>query len=47
MQDGKKLTLKLVADIRSAISKALSPRHVPAFIFEAPDIPVRLYLLSE
>jgi len=44
MQDGENFTPKLVADIKSAISKALSPRHVPAFIFETPDIPTTINL---
>ncbi|KAJ7451807.1 acetoacetyl-CoA synthetase [Mycena galericulata] len=39
MRPGCKLDARLVADIKSAIRKALSARHVPAFILEIEDIP--------
>lgn len=34
----------LINRIRSAIRTALSPRHVPAYIFEIEEIPVRMNL---
>ncbi|KAJ7267587.1 hypothetical protein B0H12DRAFT_1097878 [Mycena haematopus] len=39
MRQGYKLDDRLIADIKGAIRKALSARHVPAFIFEVEDIP--------
>lgn len=33
------LTSELIAQLRNAIRKGLSARHVPAFIVEVPDIP--------
>jgi acetoacetyl-CoA synthetase len=42
MRPGQKFTPKLVADITTAIRKGLSARHVPSYIFEVSDIPVRL-----
>ncbi|CAK5265414.1 unnamed protein product [Mycena citricolor] len=39
MRSGKTFDSKLVADIKAAIRQALSPRHVPAFVFETADIP--------
>lgn len=35
----RKLTKELRATIKAAIRKARTPRHVPAYIFEVPDIP--------
>lgn len=40
MKPGQKFTQDLVDRIRAAISKALSRRHVPKYIFETPEIPV-------
>lgn len=40
MKPGYKLTMKIKEEIKEAIRKALSTRHVPAFIFEVDDIPV-------
>ena len=40
MKPGHKLTDEMKRDIKEAIRKALSSRHVPAFIFEVDDIPV-------
>lgn len=40
MRQGHRLDKKLIANIQSAIAKALSKRHVPKYIFEAPEIPV-------
>ncbi|KAF8199886.1 acetoacetyl-CoA synthetase [Mycena galopus ATCC 62051] len=39
MRQGYKLDDRLIADIKDAIRKALSARHVPSFIFEIGDIP--------
>lgn len=41
MRPGHKFTDDLVRRIKEAIRKALSPRHVPAYVFEITDIPVR------
>lgn len=41
LKPGASFTKKLVQEIKSAIRKALSARHVPKYIFETPDIPVR------
>ncbi|SPO04656.1 probable acyl-CoA synthetase [Cephalotrichum gorgonifer] len=40
MKEGHKFTKSLVRDIKQAIRKDLSPRHVPAFVFETREIPV-------
>lgn len=40
MYKGNQLTEDIERDIRAAIRKALSPRHVPSYIFEVNDIPV-------
>ena len=40
MKPGEKFTTKLVNDVKAAIRKELSPRHVPKHIFETPAIPV-------
>lgn len=40
MKPGEKFTSQLVNDIKTAIRKELSPRHVPKYIFETPEIPV-------
>jgi acetoacetyl-CoA synthetase len=40
MKPGEKFTQRLVTDIKSAIRKELSPRHVPKYVFETPEIPV-------
>jgi acetoacetyl-CoA synthetase len=42
MKPGEKFTPKLVNDIKTAIRKELSARHVPKYVFETPDIPVSL-----
>jgi acetoacetyl-CoA synthetase len=47
MKNGVPFTKRLVEEVRSAIRKELSPRHVPKYVFETPDIPVSiLYLIS-
>lgn len=48
MKPGQKYTPDLVERIRVAISKALSRRHVPKYIFETPEIPVCIpYMLQK
>ncbi|KAG2015435.1 acetoacetyl-CoA synthetase [Coprinopsis cinerea AmutBmut pab1-1] len=39
LRPGKKLTAKLVGEVKASIRKALSARHVPAYIFEIEEIP--------
>jgi len=45
MRSGFKFTPQLVGDIKTAIRKGLSARHVPAYIFEVSDIPVGFSLI--
>jgi acetoacetyl-CoA synthetase len=40
MKPGEKFTQRLVTDVKSAIRKGLSARHVPKYVFETPEIPV-------
>lgn len=40
MKPGAAFTGDLVARVKQAIRRELSARHVPAFIFETPEIPV-------
>ena len=40
MKKGEKFTKSLVNDVKAAIRKGLSARHVPKHVFETPDIPV-------
>jgi acetoacetyl-CoA synthetase len=40
MKPGEKFTQKLISDVKAAIRKELSARHVPKYVFETPDIPV-------
>lgn len=40
MKPGKALTPKLVQQVKAAIRKEHSPRHVPRYVFETPEIPV-------
>lgn len=46
MRPGHAFTNDITDQIRSSIRKALSPRHVPAYIFAVEDIPVSLLPLS-
>ncbi|TFK26513.1 acetoacetyl-CoA synthetase [Coprinopsis marcescibilis] len=39
LRPGKQLTPHLISEIRAAIRTGLSARHVPAYIFEVPEIP--------
>jgi acetoacetyl-CoA synthetase len=47
MRPGYKFTPELVADIKTSIRKGLSARHVPSYIFEVSDIPVRLFTILD
>lgn len=40
MKHGKKFTDRLVGEVKAAIRKELSARHVPKYVFETPEIPV-------
>ena len=40
MKPGKALTPQLVNAVKAAIRKEHSPRHVPKYVFETPEIPV-------
>ncbi|OBT92358.1 hypothetical protein VE01_09429 [Pseudogymnoascus verrucosus] len=42
MRSGAKFTVELEAEIRAAIRKALSARHVPKYIFECPELPMTI-----
>ena len=44
MKPGEKFTQKLVNDVKNAIRKELSPRHVPKYVFETPEIPTTVNL---
>jgi acetoacetyl-CoA synthetase len=46
MKPGEKFTAKLVNDVKAAIRKELSPRHVPKYVFETPEIPVSFRFLA-
>lgn len=47
MKKGEKFTQELVNQVKAAIRKELSQRHVPKYIFETPDIPVSRLLHSD
>lgn len=40
MKEGCKFDLKLVDEVKTAIRRELSARHVPKYVFQTPDIPV-------
>ena len=40
MRPGKDFTPELVKEVKAAIRSEHSPRHVPKYVFETPDIPV-------
>ena len=42
MRAGRTLTPALIDRIKSAIKTSLSARHVPAYVFETTEIPVRI-----
>jgi acetoacetyl-CoA synthetase len=46
MRPGFQLTPQLVSRVKEAIRKALSARHVPKYVFQTPEIPVRAPLYA-
>jgi acetoacetyl-CoA synthetase len=42
MRPAFKVNQQLIVRVKDAIRKSLSARHVPKYIFETPDIPVRI-----
>ena len=42
MRPGNALTTSLVSEINEVITKNLSSRHLPSFIFQVEDIPVSI-----
>ena len=44
MKPGVEFTQSLVDEVKAAISKETSPRHVPKFVFPTPDIPTTVNL---
>jgi acetoacetyl-CoA synthetase len=47
MKSGQRLTRKLTQELKSVIRRELSPRHVPRYVFETPEIPVSRLLTSQ
>ncbi len=45
MKSGEKFTKELVNDVKTAIRQGLSARHVPRYVFETPEIPVRTFVV--
>lgn len=46
MKPGKRFSEALVKQVKQRIGKECSPRHVPKYVFETPEIPVSLPLNS-
>lgn len=46
MRPGHTFNQKLVRDVKDAIKKDLSKRHVPKYVFETPEIPVSVYVVA-
>ncbi|KAB8360634.1 hypothetical protein FH972_024372 [Carpinus fangiana] len=44
MAEGKRFTEALVAEVKKAIAEECSKRHVPAYVFETPEIPTTVNL---
>ncbi|KAI9738155.1 MAG: hypothetical protein M1818_005584 [Claussenomyces sp. TS43310] len=44
MKPGQTFTQSLVSDVKTAIRKELSARHVPKYVFETPEIPTTVNL---
>ncbi|KAI0470830.1 hypothetical protein GGR56DRAFT_657828, partial [Xylariaceae sp. FL0804] len=44
MQPGHKFDRKLVAEIKEAIGREMTKRHVPKYVFETPEIPTTVNL---
>jgi len=42
MKPGRNFSQELVKAVKSRIGKECSPRHVPKYVFETPEIPVSL-----
>lgn len=42
MMPGQRLTSELSSSIKQKIKTGLSPRHVPRFLLEVPDIPTTI-----
>ncbi|KAJ9608824.1 hypothetical protein H2200_006595 [Cladophialophora chaetospira] len=42
MKPGRTFTANLIRDIKATIRRELSPRHVPRYIFETPEIPTTI-----
>jgi acetoacetyl-CoA synthetase len=40
MRPGHRFTRELVRDVKEAIKKEMTKRHVPKYVFETPEIPV-------
>jgi acetoacetyl-CoA synthetase len=47
MKPGRAFSSQLAAEVKAAIRKACSPRHVPRYVFETPEIPVSLTRISD
>lgn len=45
MKPGHQFTPKLIREVKDAIRKETSPRHVPKFVFETKEIPVSLSIV--
>jgi acetoacetyl-CoA synthetase len=43
MKPGKRFTAALVSEVKAVIRRELSPRHVPRYVFETPEIPVGFF----
>ncbi|KAJ2897520.1 Acetoacetyl-CoA synthetase [Zalerion maritima] len=44
MRKGQRLTRALVGDVKGAIGRELTKRHVPTYVFETPEIPMTVNL---
>ncbi|KAI0119945.1 acetoacetate-CoA ligase [Nemania sp. FL0031] len=44
MRPGHKFTEKLVQDVKNAIQREMTKRHVPKYVFETPEIPTTVNL---
>jgi acetoacetyl-CoA synthetase len=43
MKPGKRFTAALASEVKAVIRRELSPRHVPRYVFETPEIPVGFF----
>ena len=46
MKPGRKFSQELVKAVKQRIGKECSPRHVPKYVFETPEIPVSAAFLD-